>query len=527
MHNNQGLFDLISKSKSQSVAKSQADELFTHGRRNNDFISVAGILRRKGQNEEQILRHLRLLNSSIPDPLDDNELVSVSKSVMRYSVTPEDFTHDTVAKLLLLKFNGDVIYVPAMGFYYFDSKVWVKDIEDLYVTHLCREMVHEIFQDIEALRDQLEYADFKKLKSAANKLKSAGFIRNSIELVKADRSIIRDFKIFLERTDVLTLNNGTIELDTLTFRGFKREDYCLQSLDLDYDPAAECPMFSKFINEALPAETAQFVLRVFGYALLGKPTEQKFFILQGNGQNGKSVLTDLMQNIFGPLSVTIQPESINGKLDGQIRTDLASLLNKRLMVTSETKAGAVMDAPLMKQITGQDILCCRELYSAPIQFKPICVPIMQSNFLPVVDGGDDAMARRIVLVCFNNRVEVPDRSLPQKLMAERSGVFNLLLKSLADYRSTGLSIPSEVLVKTRDYIDRSNLMSGFFADRIEEAEGFELAASTLQIAYQSWCITNGYKPLSANIFKLNFEKDTGIQQQRNDKGRYWPNLRLR
>lgn len=522
-----GLVDAIIKSKSKKNKTANNTELFSSGRRNNDFISVAGIFRRKGASEAEILKRLTLLNASLDQPLELSEISAIAKSSMRYDAKPEDFTHDTMAKLLASKFEENVIYVPSNGFYYFDGKIWQKDIEDLYVTHLCREMVYSIFEDIEQLRDELDHSDYKKLKASASKLKSNGFIKSVVELVKSERAIIRPMRVFFDNPDVLTFTNGTLELNSLAFREFRQNDFCLTALDFEYDAKASCPLFERFLLETFASDVANFICRVFGYALLGRPAEQKLFILQGHGQNGKSVLVGLMQAIFGDLSVVIQPESLNGKLDGQIRTDLVRLLNKRLMVTSETKAGTVLDAALIKQITGQDTLTARELYEASIEFKPQCVPVMQSNFLPVVDGGDYAMARRLCVITFDKRVECPDHTLSEKLLQERAGVLNLLLKGIVRYRQSGLSVPQSVLDKTISYVERSDLMKGFYSDCLIESEGEELPANTMQWAYIRWCNENGYKPLSANTFKESFERRSGHTQLRNVKGRYWPNLKLR
>ena len=55
--------------------------------------------------------------------------------------------------------------------------------------------------------------------------------------------------------DVWLLNvlNGTIDLRTGTLRPHAREDLITRGVDVDYDPAAECPAWESFVHEVFGA----------------------------------------------------------------------------------------------------------------------------------------------------------------------------------------------------------------------------------------------------------------------------------
>jgi AAA domain/Primase C terminal 1 (PriCT-1) len=66
------------------------DGRFTPGKRNVNLTRLAGSLRRQGLNEEQIYAQLRLLNSSLSNPLPDREIRAIAKSVSRYPPAGSD-----------------------------------------------------------------------------------------------------------------------------------------------------------------------------------------------------------------------------------------------------------------------------------------------------------------------------------------------------------------------------------------------------------------------------------------------------
>jgi putative DNA primase/helicase len=246
-----------------------------------------------------------------------------------------------------------------------------------------------------------------------------------------------------------------------------------------------------------------------------------FFILQGNGKNGKSTLLNAVADVFDGMGVNVQPETLNGKMDGNIRNDLARLAGKRLLMTSETKGGTILDAPLMKQITGGDMLTARKLYHEPFEFKPVCVPIIVTNFLPVVDGSDFAMERRVCVITFDTKIANADTKLQTKLKEEKSGIFNLLLDGLKDYQSNGLDIPASVAAKTKKFTEGSNLIKDFILECLEVDNNRGVRASELYQSYSRWTTENGCRPMSMPQFKTTFERETGIEQERTSGGKVW------
>lgn len=522
----ENLIAAINNTKATQTTISRDTAFLGNGSRNNDFASIAGFLHRKGHSCEEVYSLISSMNAALTDPLPDYEVENIARSISKYKITPEDFTHSSFAKLLIHEFGDNVKYIKNHGFSVFNGKLWNFDIEELVVTHTALLLADEISTDIENMRHTLDPKEFSRLKHAVNKLKNAGFIRNALDLVKSHPSIHADYSIFEKNPQLLNFSNGTFDLDAMVFRDFDCNDHLNITLDIAYDPKADCPRFKQFLRELFDEDVASFVVRVLGYSLLGSPTEQKMFILYGHGRNGKSVLVDVIGHLLSSYCCTIQPESLTGKLDGTIRNDLIKLIGTRIMFTSETRAGTILDSALIKQITGQDKISARKLYKEFIEFTPQCVPFLVTNHLPVIDGADFAMTRRMCLIPFDHTVANPDRNLPSILKGEVAGIFNLLLEGICQYRVEGLNVPSSVAERTITYLNSSNLMKSFFKDCLENVQGEKVYASRMYFAYRAWASNNGYKPLSSGIFKEMFERELGFVQRRSDQGLFWPNLKL-
>ena len=107
---------------------------------------------------------------------------------------------------------------------------------------------------------------------------------------------------------LLNLQNGTLVLEGSCeeLGPHDRDDLITKLVPVSYDPNAECPQFTDFIQRILPdLETRLFVQRWFGYYLTGLTGEQVLVFFYGSGANGKSTLLNIMAKILGPYAVTL------------------------------------------------------------------------------------------------------------------------------------------------------------------------------------------------------------------------------
>jgi putative DNA primase/helicase len=494
------------------------------GSRNTDLTRLAGYLRgQMGMDQQQMLAVMKDVNQEGSDPLPEDEVESISRSVSKYeAATKVELDDIPLADLLAHEIAKTSCRTPATGWMQYDGKCWVDDDGGSYAKE-------QIKRQLQRLAGNLAGSGHIDDLKTAKHLLTAAKVKRIFDLVSTDSRIVRQFDEFDLAPGIVNLSNGTLDLVTGELRPHSAADLLTKKTDAPFDPQAACPEFDRFLRSTLTEEEGAFVLRLFGYALLGTPTQHVFAIFHGPGRNGKSTLADIMAHVFGDYARNAEPSTFIKQKGTGARNDLARLKGARMVATSEVSMGEFLDTALVKRITGGDIIAARALYREHFEFKPEFVMFMTTNVLPVIDGGDKALERRLILVPFKNVLTVDqcDHDLPTKLKSEASGILNRIQEGLTDYGENGLNIPRSVKAEIGKYIEHSDLIQNFLDDRCELKPGTEARASELYQAYVGWSSVNGTKPCSQPTFKLEITKRTNIQQTRTNKGNVWPGMSLR
>ncbi len=514
------LFDLLVEPANQN--KPPLDFMVT-GSRNHSLASLAGFYRHRfGLTGDELEHQLQIINSQQEDPLCGAEVASIARSISNY----EDLSNINLDDLPLSRWvaaqiSPYVSYAAEVGWLSYADGRWVEDPKGLSVAARIKSQFEII---VEAL----------KAKGDAERLKQISVLQRNQKLNAVLAMIASDEKIFCTLDDfdadanLLNLKNGTLELETQTFRKHRPGDLLTKQADVTFDPNADCPRFKDFVSRIIPESHAKFALRLLGYTISGKPKEQVFGIFYGSGANGKSTLVNAVSDLLNDYSVSVEPSSLMKQKMEKVRSDLARLKGANLAVTSELAMGEILDAALMKRFTGGERITARKLYQNEISFVPRATFIMTTNNLPVIDGSDQALARRLILLPFD--VKIPeherDHNLEATLAQERSGILNLLLEGLNDYQKNGLSIPEDLKQETEKYVEASDLIGCFLRDVAEFGDGCTIGAKDLFNQYWCWCAENSVKPLSRPNFKRSLEKK-GYTQKRSNAGFQWVGMRRR
>lgn len=150
---------------------------------------------------------------------------------------------------------------------------------------------------------------------------------------------------FDAKPNLFNCRNGTLELDTMTFREHLKEEMLTKVAAVDFDPAAECPQWLEHLNLIFrgDAEYPAGFQAMRGYTLLGTNPQQIMFILWGWGRNGKSKTIEVLAKIFADYAVNIASDSLMAKRFETTRSNPARLVGARFEMTAEGAEGARMD----------------------------------------------------------------------------------------------------------------------------------------------------------------------------------------
>lgn len=196
-----------------------------------------------------------------------------------------------------------------------DGKRWLMD-SGAAVMRLCRDIPKRILVEASLIDDDTTRKYWAK---GALKAESKRALEAALDLLKSEKGI----PITIDDLDadqwVLNVNNGMIDLKTGRLLPHDRNKHITKLSVIDYDPKAIAPTWIAFIERIFSGnqDLIRFVQKMFGYSLTGSTREQCFFILYGNGRNGKSTLLNILLELLGnSLGKTAAPSLLMSK-DGR------------------------------------------------------------------------------------------------------------------------------------------------------------------------------------------------------------------
>ena len=308
----------------------------------------------------------------------------------------------------------------------------------------------------------------------------------------------------------LNTPSGIINLKNGDVKAHNPEYYFTKITSVDCAEAADCPRWLAFLDDIFAGDKdlIRYIQKAVGYSLTGSTAEQCAFFLYGTGRNGKSTFIDVIRDVFGDYAANIQPETIMVKSSqsNAINSDIARLKGARLVTSVEPNEGVRLNEGLLKQLTGDDTVTARKLYSEEFEFKPEFKLWMATNHKPIIRGTDTGIWRRIHMIPFD--VQIPedkvDKNLTHKLKAEMTGIFKWCIDGCLMWQREGLQMPAAVLKSVREYRREMDVISAFIEDKCT-LEG-TVQASMLYAAYASWADSNNEYCMSNTKFSTELAK---------------------
>jgi putative DNA primase/helicase len=404
----------------------------------------------------------------------------------------------------LIEAYGDVIRycVDHKCWYVWTGKFWQPNA-DLEIITLMKNVAREM-----ALRAiDCDDEGTRRTKVAwAMRSQSRHVIDNSISLARPLAKI--ESKIFDQNLYALNLGNGTLNLKTGELKKHDPLDYNAKISPVVYDPNAKCPLWEKFMAEAVPNENIRnFLQRFAGYTLTGFTGEHCFLMPYGPGRNGKGTMLKLMACILADYAQYADWQSFTLNRNGgfQIRNDIARMQGARMVCAMEGEQNQRIAESLIKTLTGGDKIAARFLHREYVEFEPQCKFWLATNHKPRIIGTDHAIWSRIHVIPFNVKFDQPpykiDVELAEKLKAESSGILNWMVQGLQGYKKDGLAVPQEVKDETTAWRQSSDTIGTFLNETtVKKAEGYVLQADIYD-KFRSWCDKTGAYKMPLKDFK--------------------------
>lgn len=177
-------------------------------------------------------------------------------------------------------------------------------------------------------------------------------------------------------------------------------------LDVEFDSllAGQATQWLRFVTA--DQHSAENLGRMFATPLLEK-YKHLFYVLYGEGGNGKGILLDALARTFPRLAAAIQTDVLLGSSfdAGQMR--LSQLQGRYWVFDQDSEIVNLRQASQLKKIAGGDMMFGRRTQKDMVAFSNTATLIVATNE-PVVLSGTRALKRRRVFVRMNDDVAIDD-----------------------------------------------------------------------------------------------------------------------
>ena len=345
-------------------------------------------------------------------------------------------------------------------------------------------------------------------------------ISNAMRLFKNLPDIRKGIHEFNADPWELNVVNGVIDLRTGSLRKRKRGELFTYCLDVEFKPDADTTVITDqhdatVLNHASDENVRRFMQMAMGYTLTGDTSQECMFYLWGpNGRNGKGTLLSAMEELLmgSGLADSKNVEEFTSDRNDPQGFSMAGLDRTRLIVSSESEESQRLSAPLIKRLTGGDMINACYKHQKGYQFRPQFKIWLMSNFKPKANPDDTAFWGRLRLIVFpNSFYGNEDPSIKDR--AKEKWCKQALLKYMVDgaamfHNSNRKLQTPQVFIDALAEARNDNDGVARWLDETEhrgDPDTDWMEAKATYEDYKIWCDDNDEHPIGVRKFRTSLE----------------------
>jgi P4 family phage/plasmid primase-like protien len=401
------------------------------------------------------------------------------------------------------------------------------------------------------------FTKIKKINSIIGCLNTSGF-KSSV--MKECQELFYKSE-FLDKLDndpyLLGFNNGVLDLKTCTFREGRPTDFISYSVGYDYREFSMSDIEIQDIEFNLEKIFVDPVLRDYfiNYAstlLRGGNFQKTFVVMSGEGDNGKSVIIDLLDAVLGEYVIKLPTSLIIGKRtqSSAASPELARIQGKRFAVLQEPDGKDVINGGILKELTGNDSIYVRGLFKEGTEIKPMIKLTLICNKLPKLTADEPAIWNRVRVLLYESKFPKDQKLVPKtyeeqkaKKIFPRDNDFGEKIpgmrapflwyifqryKILSKKKLSEIEDPEKVTEATRNYRENNDYVLQFINENVKQdfsPENEGLSLSDIFNMYKEW-FQNTYTGIKCTVNKIELREDLGKRWGKQHLGR-WKHYRFR
>ena len=424
----------------------------------------------------------------------------------------------------IARFNAD------RGIWYvYDGQVWQPDENALAVAELAKNLADQLYSFALQIKDEDTRNRYIK---RVQKLQLRKHRKTMVEDAKSVYPV--RMSLFDSSKYLFNCENGTLDLNTMSFRPHNPGDFITKISPVTYDPEATCPRWDQFVDEVMQgrSQVSRYLQKAVGYSLTGDTSLECLFIMYGpTTRNGKTTTIETILRLMGEYGRSAKPDMLasnfRGPSNGAPSEDVARLAGARFVGISEMEQKLTINASLTKQLTGNNRITARFLHENSFEFQLQAKIFIDTNHLPNVTDQTLFESGRLLIIPFNRHFEEheQDKSLKTTLSdpAALSGILNWAVEGYRLFKAEGLEPPEDVKTATAQYRQDSDRISQFIDSWLEEGKDedyqpYEVSTKAAYRVYAQWCNEMNYRPDNYKNFRAAMEKLFCVTQKRPKTG---------
>lgn len=275
-------------------------------------------------------------------------------------------------------------------------------------------------------------------------------------------------------------------------------------IPFNYNPAAKSESVDKLLDKVScnDPNIRALIEEMFGFCLCRRSERGKFFILTGEGSNGKSTTLEMLINMLGENNISsISMKNLTKRFN-------AYMLHGKLANVGDDISGAfIEESEDLKKMTTGERMTVEEKGKNPYIIKPYAKLIFSANDIPKVKDSSFGFKRRMMIIPFNAKIRHTDADfdpyIKDKVLTTESMEYMLLLALEGLKRITmtnGFTKSDKVEQELEEYHKANNPIIDFAYENEERINN-----NTTKLVYRlytNWCYENGYSPVTSRRFTL-------------------------
>jgi len=330
-------------------------------------------------------------------------------------------------------------------------------------------------------------AEISTIKQCYNKLGSSDFINGVLSFISAYYTRDDLQELLNQNPNIVTFEDKVYDLVKKDFRDIRPDDWV--SITTGYNaPVTSDPTVRQELNDFLYGlfenqDSATYLLRVMSSCLYGVNRWEELYVMTGSGSNGKGVVAQLMNLVFGGYyySVDVSLFTKPVKNRDQALPALVESRFSRVMMSTEPEKDDLLQCGMLKKVSGDDVVEARTLHSKILhKYNPPYTVFIQTNGIPKLNTLDGGIQRRLRVIPFpfkfvaspvgaNQRQGDPDvKHVKCKSIAWRDEMMLMLLESICEIKQwKSLPMPTAVTEATTEYLSENDPVGTWLRENCE------------------------------------------------------------